>query len=54
MLVIKNLTKRFNGQPIVEGFDLTVPSNGFTLLIVPSGCGKSTLFVLLMCIVPMI
>ena len=53
MLVIKNLTKRFNGQPIVEGFDLTVPSNGFTVLIGPSGCGKSTLFDLLMGIVPM-
>lgn len=53
MLVIKNLTKRFNGQQIVEGFDLTVPSNGFTVLIGPSGCGKSTLFDLLMGIVPM-
>ena len=42
MLVIKNLTKRFNGQPIVEGFDLTVPTNGFTVLIGPSGCGKTT------------
>ena len=53
MLVIKNLTKRFSGQPIVERFDLTVPSNGFTVLIGPSGCGKSTLFDLLMGIVPM-
>jgi NitT/TauT family transport system ATP-binding protein len=53
LLVIKNLTKRFNGQQIVEGFDLTVPSNGFTVLIGPSGCGKSTLFDLLMGIVPM-
>ena len=53
MLVIKDLTKRFNGQRIVEGFDLTVPPNGFTVLIGPSGCGKSTLFDLLMGIVPL-
>lgn len=53
MLVIRNLAKRFNGRPVVEGFDLTVPTNGFTVLIGPSGCGKSTLFDLLMGIVPM-
>ena len=28
MLVIQDLTKRFNGQPILEGFDLTVPLSG--------------------------
>lgn len=53
MLVIRNLSKRFNGQRVVEGFDLTVPENGFTVLIGPSGCGKSTLFNLLMGICPM-
>lgn len=53
MLVIQNLTKRFNEHPILEGFDLTVPTNGFTVLIGPSGCGKSTLFDLLMGIVPL-
>ena len=52
MLVIKDLSKRFNGHRIVDGFDLTVPVNGFTVLIGPSGCGKSTLFDLLMGIVP--
>jgi NitT/TauT family transport system ATP-binding protein len=51
LLVIQNLTKRFNGHPVVEGFDLTVADNGFTVLIGPSGCGKSTLFDLLMGIV---
>ena len=53
MLLIQDLTKRFNGKPVIEGFDLTVPTNGFTVLIGPSGCGKSTLFDLLMGIVPM-
>jgi len=53
VLLIKNLTKSFNGQSIVDGFALTLPDNGFTVLIGPSGCGKSTLFDLLMGIVPM-
>ncbi len=52
MLVIRNLSKRFNGQNIIKGFDLTVPDNGFTVLIGPSGCGKSTFFDLLMGISP--
>ena len=53
MLLIQDLTKRFNGQPVIDGFDLTLPTNGFTVLIGPSGCGKSTLFDLLMGIVPL-
>jgi ABC-type nitrate/sulfonate/bicarbonate transport system ATPase subunit len=52
LLVIKDLAKSFNGHCIIDGFDLTVPVNGFTVLIGPSGCGKSTLFDLLMGIVP--
>ncbi|MDY6790363.1 MAG: ABC transporter ATP-binding protein [Thermodesulfobacteriota bacterium] len=47
MLSIKNLSKRFNSLSILEDFNLTVPKNGFTVLIGPSGCGKSTLFDLL-------
>lgn len=53
MLVIQNVAKRFNGHPIVDGFELSIPLNGFTALIGPSGCGKSTLFDLLMGVVPM-
>jgi len=53
LLVIKDLAKRFNGHRIFEGFSLSVPDNGFTVLIGPSGCGKSTLFDLLMGIAPM-
>jgi NitT/TauT family transport system ATP-binding protein len=50
---MRHLTKAFNGRPVLDGFDLTVPTNGFTVLIGPSGCGKSTLFDLLMGIVPL-
>lgn len=53
LLHIRDLTKRFNGQPLMESFDLAIPANGFTVLIGPSGCGKSTLFDLLMGIVTM-
>ena len=51
MLLIQDLAKQYSGLPVIEGFDLTVPTNGFTVLIGPSGCGKSTLFDLLMGIV---
>ena len=53
MLVIQELAKKLNGRGIVDGFELTVPANGFTVLIGPSGCGKSTLFDLLMGILPL-
>ncbi len=44
MLKVVRLSKRFGDLPIFENFELTVPRNGFTVLIGPSGCGKSTLF----------
>lgn len=44
MLEVKGLTKQFDGLTIFDGFDLTVPQQGFTVVIGPSGCGKSTLF----------
>jgi len=47
MLSVKNLSKSFNDLTVLEDFNLTVPKNGFTVLIGPSGCGKSTLFDLL-------
>jgi len=53
LLIIENVTKHFNGLAVVSDVNLTVPENGFTVLIGPSGCGKSTLFDLLMGVVPM-
>lgn len=53
MLIIEGITKHFNGLPAVSDFNLTVPENGFSVLIGPSGCGKSTLFDLLMGVLPM-
>ena len=51
LLLVQGLTKQFNGQCVVQGFDLDLPTNGFTVLIGPSGCGKSTFFDLLMGVV---
>ncbi len=44
MLQVSHLTKRFGELSVFEDFDLSVPREGFTILIGPSGCGKSTLF----------
>jgi ABC-type nitrate/sulfonate/bicarbonate transport system ATPase subunit len=44
MLNVSHLSKRFGNLSIFENFDLSLPQNGFTILIGPSGCGKSTLF----------
>ena len=52
MLQVSQLSKRFGELAILDGFDLTVPRNGFTVLIGPSGCGKSTLFDVLTGVVP--
>lgn len=53
MLIIEGISKHFNDRPAVSDFNLSVPQNGFTVLIGPSGCGKSTLFDLLMGALPM-
>ncbi|BBO71341.1 ABC transporter ATP-binding protein [Desulfosarcina alkanivorans] len=53
MLIIEAISKHFSGSPVVSDVDLTVPENGFTVMIGPSGCGKSTFFDLLMGALPM-
>jgi len=52
MLQVSGVTKQFGLQTIFSGFSLSVPENGFTVLLGPSGCGKSTLFDLLSGVVP--
>lgn len=52
-MIIKGITKHFNSIPVVSDFHLTVPENGFSVMIGPSGCGKSSLFDLLMGALPM-
>ncbi|MCP4119270.1 MAG: ABC transporter ATP-binding protein [Desulfobacteraceae bacterium] len=52
MLQVSGVTKQFGLQTIFSDFSLSVPENGFTVLLGPSGCGKSTLFDLLTGVVP--
>jgi osmoprotectant transport system ATP-binding protein len=43
MIVMKNVTKRFDGGPaVVDDLDLDVPDGITVALVGPSGCGKTT------------
>jgi ABC-type branched-subunit amino acid transport system ATPase component len=44
ILRIKNLTKHFNGDKILNGISLAVERGSITALIGPNGAGKSTVF----------
>jgi osmoprotectant transport system ATP-binding protein len=43
VLVLDNISKKFDGAAAVQSLSLTVPAGGRTVLIGPSGCGKSTI-----------
>lgn len=40
---VENLTKKFDGETIIENLSLTIPSGKFFALLGPSGSGKTTL-----------
>ena len=40
----ENITKNYNGEPVVQDINLELPSGGFISLLGPSGAGKTTLF----------
>ena len=42
-IIIKNITKSYNGQKALNNFDAEFESGETSVLIGPSGCGKSTL-----------
>lgn len=42
ILSLKNISKTFDGKPILEDFNLDIKRNEFVTLLGPSGCGKST------------
>jgi putative spermidine/putrescine transport system ATP-binding protein len=42
-VVLRGVTKRFEGVTAVDQVDLTVPGGSYVVLLGPSGCGKTTL-----------
>jgi len=42
-IVLKRVNKSFEGEPILENINLTVPEGKFFALLGPSGCGKTTI-----------
>lgn len=42
-LVVKGITKQFDGESVLRGVDLTVEKGASVTLLGPSGCGKTTL-----------
>lgn len=40
---IKNVTKSFGSNTVIENMNLTIEDGKFTVLVGPSGCGKTTL-----------
>ncbi|MFJ3767570.1 ABC transporter ATP-binding protein [Streptomyces sp. NPDC090082] len=41
-VTVQDLTRSFDGRPVVDGLDLTLRAGQFTALLGHSGCGKST------------
>jgi len=43
MVHIKNISKSFNGQPVLKEIDMKINLGEFVSILGPSGCGKTTL-----------
>ncbi len=42
LIELKNITKAFDGEPVLRGIDLEIHDKEFITLLGPSGCGKTT------------
>lgn len=40
---LKNISKAFDGKPVLQNFSLSLPAGNRTCIMGPSGCGKTTL-----------
>lgn len=43
MLELRNISKSYGGNKVLDNFSLTFPNSGTVALLGPSGCGKTTL-----------
>lgn len=43
MIETRGLAHRYDGEPVLDGVDLTIPDGEFCLLVGPNGAGKTTL-----------
>ncbi|MBO4954135.1 MAG: ABC transporter ATP-binding protein [Clostridia bacterium] len=43
LIELKNISKAFDGEPVLENISLDIHDNEFITLLGPSGCGKTTL-----------
>ena len=42
IIELKNISKSFDGEPVLDGISLDIHDNEFITLLGPSGCGKTT------------
>ena len=43
IIELKNITKSFDGEPVLQHVNLDIYDNEFITLLGPSGCGKTTM-----------
>ena len=49
IIELKNITKAFDGEPVLQNVNLDIYDNEFITLLGPSGCGKTTLMNMIGC-----
>ena len=42
IIELKNITKEYEGEPVLRGINLDIHDKEFVTLLGPSGCGKTT------------
>ena len=43
IIELKNISKSFDGEPVLKNINLNIYDNEFITLLGPSGCGKTTI-----------